>query len=215
MAAQKDYRYSTPKGVPGGKVDISFDEVATRINEAGDGALKFGMAAVVGSAPGHNVTVPGTGTTAEDFDGVVLHHPNTEHDQDGVVRIKKDATVGIMRKGRVWARTAADAVPVYGKKAYMIIDGDDAGAFTSASGAANVYVRCDPGTSGAKEVVADDTASPAASQIKVSAVTPVGDGYEPAVGDHVVSEQIHGATVDVGATFGNAYDDGIAVIYLR
>lgn len=157
MAAQKDYRYSTPKGVPGGKVDIAFDEVVTRINEAEDGALKFGMAAVVGSSPGHNVTVPGTGATAGGFDGVVLHHPNTEHGQDGVVRIKKDATVGIMRKGHVWARTADGITPAYGEKAYVCITGDDAGAFTN-----------------------------------------VADG-----------------ALDVGAVFGNASDDGIAVIHLR
>ena len=157
MAAQKDYRYSTPKGVPGGKVDISFDEVATRINEAEDGALKFGMAAAVGSAPGANVTIPGADTTAEKIEGVVLHHPNTEHSQDGKVVIKKDATVGIMTKGRVWARLAADIIPAYREKAYVCISGDDAGAFTN-----------------------------------------VADG-----------------ALDIGAVFGNASDDGIAVIELR
>lgn len=29
MAAQLNYNYGTPKGVPGGKFDIAFDEVVT------------------------------------------------------------------------------------------------------------------------------------------------------------------------------------------
>lgn len=215
MAAQMNYNYGTPKGVPGGKTDISFDEVITRNNEAEDGVLKFGMAAAVGAAPGTGVTVPGTGTTAEKIEGIVLYHPNTEQDMKGNVVIRKGVSLGIMRKGHIWGRTASDAVPVYGSKAYVVIDGDEAGMFTSASAAANVYEICEAGTSGAKEVVADDTASPTASQIKVSAVTPVAGGSKPSVGDYVVSKQLHGATIDIGATFGNETDDGIAIIILK
>lgn len=215
MAAQTNYRYETPKGVPGGKVDIAFDEVITRMNEAEDGVLKFGMAAAVGSDPGSNVTIPKTATTAAQIEGVVLAHPNTEQDRKGKVIVLKDATVGIMRKGRVWGRLAADADPAYGEKAYVVVDGEEAGSFTHTSTAASVYVQCESSVSGAKEIVADNTASPTASQIKVSEVTPVCDGYEPAVGDYVVSKQIHGATLDIGATFGNASDDGIAIICLK
>lgn len=157
MAAQKNYTYSTPKGVPGGKVDLSFDEVITRINEAEDGVLKFGMAAAVGTAPGSNVTVPGADTTAEKIEGVVLCHPNTEQDRTGKVIVKRDATVGIMRKGHIWGRLAEGITPVYKEKAYVCITGDDAGTFTN-----------------------------------------VADG-----------------TLDIGATFGNASDDGIAIIILN
>lgn len=215
MAAQLDYNYGTSKGVPGGKVDISFDEVITRNNEAGDGVLKYGMAASVGTVPGVNVTVPTAGTAAGKIEGVIICHPNTEQDMKGNVIVKQNASVGIMRKGHVWGRTASDAEPSYGSNAYVVVDGDEAGTFTSASAAANVYEQCKSGTAGAKEVVADETASPTASQIKVSEVTPVADGYSPAVGDYVVSKQLHGATVDIGAVFGNATDDGIAVIILK
>lgn len=215
MAAQTNYRYETPKGVPGGKVDIAFDEVITRMNEAEDGVLKFGMAAAVGSDPGSNVTLPKTGTTAGQMEGVVLAHPNTEQDRKGKVIVRKDAAVGIMRKGRIWGRLSADASPAYGKKAYVVVDGEDAGAFTSESEAVSVYFPCASDVSGAKEIVSDDTASPAASQIKVSEVTPVSGGYEPAAGDYVVLKQLHGATLDIGATFGNASDDGIAIICLK
>ena len=215
MAAQTNYNYGTPKGVPGGKVDLSLDEVITRINEAEDGALKFGMAAAVGTAPGSNVNLPGTDTTAEKIEGVVLYHPNTEQDRNGKVVVRKNASLGIMRKGRIWGRTAADAAPVYGTKAYVVVDGDDAGTFTSASGPVSVYVRSESGVSGAKEVVADNTAYPAEGQIKISEVAPAADSYQPAIGDYVVTVQLHGATIDIGATFGNASDDGIAVVILR
>ena len=42
MAAQLNYNYGTPKGVPGGKFDIAFDEVVTRKNENEDGVMKKG-----------------------------------------------------------------------------------------------------------------------------------------------------------------------------
>ena len=61
------------------------------------------------------------------------------------------------RRGHVWVRTASDAVPAYGAKAYVVVGGDDAGTFTHTA-----------------------------------------DG-----------------NVDIGAIFGNATDDGIAVIQIR
>ena len=48
------------------------------------------------------------------------------------------------------------------------------------------YVKSTSDAEGAKEVVASSTASPSASQIKLSAVTPCADGYTPKVGDYVV-----------------------------
>lgn len=157
MAARKDYTYSTPKGVPGGKVDLASDEVITRINEAEDGAMKYGMAAMVGSNPGSNVTVPTADATAAKIEGVVLCHPNTERDMKGRVIVKKDAALGIMRKGHIWGRLAEGVTPVYGEKAYVSLAEDDAGTFTDAAEGA----------------------------------------------------------VDIGAVFGNAADDGIAVIILK
>ena len=215
MAAQLDYSYHVSKGVPGGKYDLSMDTVVTRTNEEADGVLRFGMAAMAGSLPGTTVKVPVLGTTAEKIEGVVLHAENTEQDRKGRVVVPNHASVGIMAYGKIWGRTSSDAVPVYGNKAYVVVDGDEAGCFTSASTEASVYLPCEAGTSGALEVVADDTASPTAAQIKVSGVTPVSGGYVPAVGDHVEKKKLHGDTVDIGATFGTETDDGIAVIILK
>lgn len=216
MAAQLNYSFDTPKGVAGGKVDLAYDEVVTRQNEAADGKLKFGMAAAVGASAGSTVKVPVTGTTKTQIEGVVLHAANTEQDMSGKVILKKDVSVGIMRRGHVWGRLAGGAVPSYSATAYVVVDGDDAGCFTHSSAAVSVYEECESTASGAKQVVADSIESPTASQIKLSAVTPAASGYTPAVGDYVVSKQLHGATLDIGAKFGNASDadNGIAVIEL-
>lgn len=133
MAAQLNYGFDTPKGVPGGKFDLSFDEVATRMNEAEDGVLKYGMAVAVGTTPGTTVKVPVAGTTAAQIDGIVLCHPNTEQDMNGNVVVKKNASLSVMRKGHVWGRLATDVTPTYGVTAYVVVSGADAGTFTTAS----------------------------------------------------------------------------------
>ena len=215
MAAQLKYSQSTPKGVPGGKFDISYDEVVSRVNqEAEDGVLKFGMAAQTATDAGIGVKVPVSGATASQIEGLVLRSGVTERDLQGRVNIRSGATVGVMTRGRAWGRIASDAVPVSGQKAYVVLDGDEAGSFTSASAAASAYIQCESTDSGAKEVVADDTETPTSSQIKLSAVTPVQSGYTPATGDYVMSKEIHGATLDAGFVFGDAADtsNGIAVI---
>lgn len=214
MAAQLDYGYSTPKGVAGGKVDIAFDEAITRKNEEADGILKYGMAAMIGADGGTGVKVPVSGTTADQIEGIVLHAANTEQDMKGRVIVPNNVFVSILRKGRVWGRTASDAEPSYRKKAYVVVDGEEAGCFTDKSTAYSAYEKAESGTSGAKEVVAD-SASPSGTQVKISTVTPTIGGYTPAVGDYVISKQLHGATVDIGATFGNASDDGIAVVEIN
>lgn len=157
MSAQLDYGYTTPKGVAGGKYDIAFDEVITRKNEEADGVLKYGMAAMIGTNAGSDVKVPITSCTADKIEGVVLRAANTEQDMNGHVVVKKGASVGIVRKGRVWCRLASDAEPAYGAKAYVVVTGKDAGTFT----------------------------------------------------------HTEGSNVDIGATFGNAKDDGIAVVEIR
>ena len=142
MAAQTNYSYSTPKGVAGGKVNLFHDEVITRQNEAQDGVLKFGMAVKVGTAPGSNVTVPTAGTTAEQIEGIVLAHPNTEQDMKGKVVVKNGVSLSIMTQGCVWGRLATDVTPVYGTKAYVVVNGADAGTFTNvADGAVDIGAK--------------------------------------------------------------------------
>ena len=83
MAAQLNYNYGTPKGVPGGKFDIAFDEVVTRKNENEDGVMKYGLAVAVGTDAGNGIKVPVTGTTAAQIEGITIALPNTEQDMAG------------------------------------------------------------------------------------------------------------------------------------
>lgn len=133
MAAQKNYSFDTPKGVPGGLVDISHSEVKARTNESATGAIKFGMAVMHGTTPGATVKVPVAGTTADKIEGVVVCHPNTEHDLEGKVKVKNGVTLSVMTQGRIWGRLATDVTPVYGAEACVVITGDDAGCFTTAT----------------------------------------------------------------------------------
>ena len=156
MAAQLNYNYGTPKGVPGGKYDIAFDEVVTRKNENENGVMKYGMAVATGTNAGKSVKVPAEGVTKEQIEGVAIALPNTEQDMNGNVIVRKNASLSIMKKGNIWGRLATGATPTYGATAYVVASGDDAGTFTDAA-----------------------------------------EG-----------------NLDIGATFGNASDDGIAVIVL-
>lgn len=129
--AQLEYGYSIPKGVAGGKVDLACDEVVTRLNEAEDGKMKYGMGAVVGTSAGSSVKVPAAASDV--FEGVVLYLPNTEQDMNGKVVVKKDASLGIVKHGKVWVRLATDVTPTYGADVYVVATGTEAGYFTTAS----------------------------------------------------------------------------------
>ena len=132
MAAQTTYGYSTPKGVAGGKVNLFHDEVVTRMNEEADGVIKYGMAVMVGTTPGSTVKKP-AGATKDQIEGVVVCHPNTEQDMEGKVVVKQNASLGIMKEGCIWGRLATDVTPTYGATAYVVVSGNDAGTFTTAS----------------------------------------------------------------------------------
>nr|DAT85049.1 MAG TPA: hypothetical protein [Caudoviricetes sp.] len=133
MAAQLNYNYSTPKGVPGGKFDLVFDEVVTRTNEEEDSKMKYGLAVAVGANVGTGVKLPSTGITADKIEGVTVAIPTTEHDINGKVIVKKGASLGVMKRGNIWGRLATGVTPVYGKTAYVVVTGDDVGAFTTDS----------------------------------------------------------------------------------
>ena len=133
MAAQTNYNYGTPKGVAGGKVDLNHEIVNSRMNEAEDGVLKYGMAVAIGATPGSTVKVPVEGTKADQIEGVVLAHANTEQDMKGNVVVKKGVSLSIMKEGTVWGRLATGVTPVYGAKANVVVSGADAGTFTTAT----------------------------------------------------------------------------------
>lgn len=128
MAAQLNYGYSIPKGIAGGKADLSYDDVVTRSSE--DGKVKFGLAVQTGTKAGIGVKLPASGATKDKIEGVAVYAANIEQDMDGNVVLKKGSTISVMRKGKIWARTAANAKPAFGKKAYVVLTGEDAGKFT-------------------------------------------------------------------------------------
>lgn len=129
---QKTYGYNTPVGIPGGIYDLNDYISNTRINEEKDGKLLFGVGVIIGSEAGNEVALPVEGATAAQFEGVVMNTGTTEMDKYGKVAIPERATVGIMSRGRIWARVSEDAIPEYGKTLYLIIEGDNAGFFTTA-----------------------------------------------------------------------------------
>lgn len=132
MSAQIKYGYSTPMGAAGGIVDLAPYAIDTFLNENETGVL-FGMGVVQGTKPGINVAKPASGATAAKFEGIVTNNRTTEFDMNGKLTVKKGASVGVMRYGRVYGRVAAGIKPAYGEKAYLIISGDEAGCFTNVS----------------------------------------------------------------------------------
>lgn len=142
MSAQTTYNQATPCGVAGGLVDLSAHAVNTRINGQADATLKFGMGVVQGSAPGSDIKIPASGATAEKFEGITVNGYTNEMDMDGAVAISPGAAIGVLQYGKIWVRIKSGDAPAYGDKAYLIINGDDAGLFTKTSGGDTVEIPC-------------------------------------------------------------------------
>lgn len=138
MAVQLNYNYGTPKAIPGQKADISpIDVVVARLNTEDDGDIRFGMAVAPATGKENSAIALPTGATTE-IAGVVLHGQNYEQDMSGAVIIKKNDTLGVIRKGHVWARLKDNETePKYGTKAYVVINGDGVGCFTATEDVGN------------------------------------------------------------------------------
>ena len=54
---------------------------------------------------------------------------------DGDLSIRKGASVGVMRYGRIYARVADGVTVKYGDALYLLTDGENAGMFTNAASA--------------------------------------------------------------------------------
>lgn len=141
MSAQNRYGYKTPIGAAGGIVDIAPYAIDTFFNAEETGKMMFGMGVVQGDNPGKNIAIPATGATAAKFDGITVNNRTTEYDVEGKLSLRKGASVGVMRYGRVYARVATGVEPAYGDAAYLVISGDDAGCFTNTSGANAIAVK--------------------------------------------------------------------------
>lgn len=132
MSAQTRYGYTTPIGAAGGIVDLAPYAIDTFLNEEATGTLKFGVGVVRGAKPGSGIALPKGGETADKFEGVTTNNRTTEYDLEGNLSLRKGASVGVMRYGRIYVRVATDGAPVYGDPVYMIADGgDETGYFTN------------------------------------------------------------------------------------
>lgn len=137
MSAQTRYGYATPIGAPGGIVDLAPYAIDTFLNDEENGVLKFGMGVVQGSKPGVNIALPAAGATADKFEGIATNNRTTEYDMDGRVFVRKGVGVGVMRYGRIYVRVKEGDAPEYGDALLLIVNGDDAGCFTSTEDSGN------------------------------------------------------------------------------
>lgn len=140
--SQMNYGYTTPVGEAGGIIDLAPYAIDSFTNEEETGKLNFGVGVVKGTAAGKQVKLPVAATTAADFDGVVTNRRTTEYDLEGNIHIRKNATVGVMRYGRIYVKLAPDVAPAYGDPVYVKIKGDNVGCFDKANtGSDGVQVK--------------------------------------------------------------------------
>ena len=133
MSAQTRYGYSSPIGSAGGIVDLAPYAIDTFLNEEDNGKVKFGMGVVTGTKKGINVKLPVKASAAANFEGVTVNRRTTESDMEGEVALRKAASIGVMRYGRIYVRVAKTVKPGYGDPVYLITEGDEAGCFTNAA----------------------------------------------------------------------------------
>ena len=134
MAVQKTYGYATSKGVAGGIYDMYHYPVDSRFSEEDNGKLSFGMGVVKGTTAGSSVKLPVSGSTAADFEGVIVNGFDRQQDLEGKLFILNNQNIGVMRRGRIWVRLATSANPKYGDELHLIVDGADAGCFNTSGG---------------------------------------------------------------------------------
>ena len=135
MAAQKSYNFSTPCGVAGGLYDLTDKVIDARRNEENNGVLGFGYGVVVGTTAGTDVKLPaGSELTAATFEGITVNGFTSEENMSGDVVLLKNATVGVLSFGRIWAKVVHGLTIAYGDKVYLVVSGDDKGKFSNDSG---------------------------------------------------------------------------------
>ena len=133
MSAQTRYGYSSPIGAAGGIVDLAPYAIDAFLNEEDTGKMQFGMGVVTGSKKGTGIKLPVKASTAANFEGVTTNRRTTEYDVEGDLKLRKAATIGVMRYGRIYVRVAAGVKPGYGDSLYLITEGNEAGCFTNAA----------------------------------------------------------------------------------
>ena len=133
MSAQTRYGYSSPIGAADGIVDLAPYAIDAFLTEEDTGKMQFGMGVVTGSKKGTGIKLPVKASTAANFEGVTTNRRTTEYDVEGDLKLRKAATIGVMRYGRIYVRVAAGVKPGYGDSLYLITEGEEAGCFTNAA----------------------------------------------------------------------------------
>lgn len=108
MSAQTNYNHLAPIGSAGGIADLSPYSIDTFLNEEETGTLKFGVGVFRGEVVGNGIKLPTSKSTAKDFEGISVSSRTTEFDTEGKLSVKKNAAVGVMRYGKVFARVAKE-----------------------------------------------------------------------------------------------------------
>lgn len=129
MGVQTSYNYGTQKGIAGGIYDISSHAVDTRISEAAK--LYHGYGVVKGSNPGSNIKLPIATSTSEMFEGLVVNGFTNQQTMQGDTYIEEGQSLGVLVFGSAWGCVGASAEPKYGASVYLIVDGTEAGKFTT------------------------------------------------------------------------------------
>ena len=140
--SQLSYGYNTPAGIAGGIYGLENYDIVARMNDEATGTMKFGLGVVQGANAGKSVMLPVSASTSAQFEGVTVYTANRELSYDGANNLRKGTPLSVMNYGKVWVRVGESADVVYGKDAYLITDGDEAGCFTtSADEATKIAVR--------------------------------------------------------------------------
>lgn len=134
MGAQTKYGYATGRGIAGGIYDMYHYPVDSRFNEEENGVMHFGVGVVRGSIPGSNIVLPKEASTAADFEGVIVNGFDRQQDLEGKLYILKNQNVGVMRRGKIWAQVKDGDEPVYGAELHLIVEGEEAGKFSTNTG---------------------------------------------------------------------------------
>lgn len=133
MAAQTQYKFGSQLGAAGGIVDLAPYAIDTFLNEEETGKMVFGVGVVHGTTEGTHIKLPTASAAVTDFEGVTTNNRTTEYDLAGKVYIRENASIGVMKYGRIYARVKTGVEPAYGDSVYLVTSGDEAGYFSNAS----------------------------------------------------------------------------------
>ena len=134
--AQLSYGYNIPAGIAGGIYGLENYDIVARLNDEATGTMKFGVGVVQGEKAGHSVKLPVEGSTAAQFEGIVVYNANRELTYEGANNLRKGTPLSIMNYGKVWVRVGKSANVAYGADAHLITKGEEAGCFTTSADAA-------------------------------------------------------------------------------